>query len=146
MNFIALVEAEHKGRRYWDIQVDGKSLGEYFVGHHGVHPSQISPLCWATADDLTNQRTTEQFLLRAKSELASGRVPVLVCEECGGVACGAYAVRISRNGSIVTWTDWTWENGDGCPRPVDDWAERPPPFQFLWKEYEQALSRLLPSV
>ncbi len=146
MNGITLVRAEHSGRTFWAVEIDGKSLREYFVGGRGVHPSQISPLGWSSADVPTSRRIVEEFLLRTVGELKSGRTPALVCEECGDVACGAFAVRISRDGSVVTWSDWAWENGDGMPRPVDDWAEQPPIFEFTWKDYEKAFSNVLPGV
>ena len=141
MNRIALVRAEHDGRRFWAIEIDGKSLRAYFVGGRGVHPSQVPPLGWSSADKRTSQRIVDGLLLRTPSDLESGRTPALVCEECD-VACGAFAVRISRKGSVVTWSDWAWENGDGIPRAVDDWAERPPRFEFAWREYEEVLSNV----
>ena len=146
MNRIALVPAEHERKTFWAVEIDGKSLHEYFVGGRGAHPSQISPVGWSSADATTSCRIVEQFLLRAASELASGRTPALVCEECGDVACGSFAVRISRKGRVVTWSDWAWENGDGIPRAVDDWAEQPPRFEFAWQEYEAVFSNALPGV
>src|SRR5687768_8777282 len=121
MNRITLVQTAYRGKAFWAIEVDGKPLHEYFVGSRGVHPSQISPVGWSTADPAVSRRIVEEFLLRASGELQSKRTPALVCEECGDVACGAFAVRITRKGSVVTWSDWAWENGDGKPRAVDDW-------------------------
>jgi hypothetical protein len=145
MNRITLVQEAHGARQVWAIRVDGKSLREYFVGGRGVHPSQISPVGWSTADASASRRVVEEFLLQTSGELESKRTPALVCEECGDVACGAFAVRIARRGSVVTWSDWAWENGDGKPRPVDDWAKHPPIFEFSWKEYEEVFSSVLPS-
>jgi hypothetical protein len=146
MNRISLVRSADDKKEFWAIQVDGKPLREYFTGYGGVHPSQIPSVSWSTADESVNRRIIDEFLFRASGELQSNRTPVLVCEECGDVACGAFAVRITRTGSVVRWSDWAWENGDGRPRPVDDWATIPPPFEFLWKDYEEAFSNALPRV
>jgi hypothetical protein len=146
MNRITLVDADYRGRRYFDIEVDGIPLRDYFIGRNGARPSQLSPVGWQGAEPGRSLLVTDQLLLRVDAGLQSGRVPILVCEECGDLGCGAFAVRISRNDSVVDWTDWAWENGYESAKDVDDWPKRPGPFRFSWAEYEMALIGRVASV
>ena len=78
------------------------------------------------------------------SGLVSARVPVLVCEECGDLACGAIAARIERRGDLVTWADWAYENGYE-PAQELSWPTVPEVFQFELAEYERVLSDVVPN-
>lgn len=141
LNTIALVPATHGKRAYLGIEVDGVPLAHHFAGCLGEHPTHLSPLGWSSAPADVNARTTEQLLAREPSELGSGRVPVLVCEECGDVGCGAYTVRILREGDTVRWTDWAYENGREPADPIEsmEWPTRPGDFLFERGLYEQAI-------
>lgn len=138
LNTITLVPATHGKRAYLGIEVDGVPLAHHFAGRLGAHPTLLSPLGWSSASADVNARTREQFLAREPSTLESGRVPVLVCEECGDIGCGAYTVRILREGDTMRWTDWAYENGREPAEPVD-WPTRPGDFLFELGSYEQAL-------
>ena len=72
------------------------------------------------------------------SELESGRIPVLVCQLCGDFGCGAFAVRILREGDRVRWTDWAYENWYEPPQPLE-WGD----FLFDRQSYEGALGKAL---
>ena len=85
LNTIALVPATHGKLTYLEIEVDGVPLAHYFAGRTGAHPSHLSPLGWSSASAGVNARIREQLLAKETSALESGRVPVLVCEECGAV-------------------------------------------------------------
>jgi len=136
-NTIALVPGETQ-RSYIEIEVDGELLSHHFVGRLGAHPGEVSPLAWSTASCETNAETVAELLGAKPSALASGRVPVLVCEECGDIGCGAYCVRIVREPECVRWTDWAYE--DACEsHTVDEWPERPGDFCFDRHQYEQTL-------
>jgi hypothetical protein len=113
-------------------------LAHHFAGRLGAYPSQLSPLGWSSAPADVNARITEQLLAREPSPLESGRVPVLVCEECGDVGCGAFTVRILRDGETVRWTDWAYENGREPAGPVE-WPTRPGDFLFELDSYEQVI-------
>lgn len=139
LNTIALVPATHGKRAYLGIEVDGVPLAHHFAGRTGAHPSKVSPLGWSSAPADVNARIVEQLLAREPSELESGRVPVLVCEECGDIGCGAYAVRILRQGNTVRWTDWAYENGREPAEPIEEWPTRPGDFLFELDFYEQAI-------
>jgi hypothetical protein len=83
-----------------------------------------------------------QFLGEKESELESGRVPVLVCEECGDVGCGAFAVRIIREGELIRWADRAYENGYEPPQELD-WPTRPEGFFFDRDAYESEIRKAL---
>ena len=141
MNSIILVE--RNGNPRFDVVIDRRLLQEHFVGRRGAHPSQVSALGWKNAQIDAQQESLDWFLARRASTLLSGRVPVLVCEECGDVACGAIAARIERSGSFVTWSDWAFVNGYDPGRPLD-WPTYPKTFQFDLIEYEGALAKVGP--
>jgi hypothetical protein len=137
MNHITLID--RNGNPRFDLVVDGRRLQEHFVGRHGNHPSQVFAMGWKDAQIDAQQVSLDRFMARRPSTLLSGRVPVLVCEECGDVGCGAIAARIERSGSFVTWSDWAFENGYGPARALD-WSAYPEKLQFDWIEYEGTLA------
>ncbi len=51
-------------------------------------------------------------MLRAEQsgELPSGRVPLLVCGECGDIGCGAVGAFIDVGPTAVTWSGFAYEN------------------------------------
>src|SRR5438045_2198613 len=98
MNTILLKPASSKNRSYLEIEVDGTLLAHHFGGRLGAHPSQLSAVGWMDTDIVV-----ARLLGKERSPLQSGRVPVLVCEECVDVGCGALAVRISLTENLVRW-------------------------------------------
>ena len=142
MNRVAIIE--QAGNPRFDIVVDGRRLAEHFAGRQGSHPVQVIPIGWKDADCRYEQETLEQLLGLRSSGLLSGRVPVLVCEQCGDVACGALAVRINRCDAMITWTDWAYENGYE-PTTELTWLTHPALFEFNLNEYEKAFSDTVPS-
>lgn len=142
MNRVAIIE--QAGNPRFDIVVDGRRLAEHFAGRQGSHPVQVIPIGWKDADSRYERETLEQLLGLRPSELLSGRVPVLVCELCGDVACGALAVRIDRSNAVIRWTDWAYENGYE-PATELIWPTYPTLFEFNLNEYERAFSNVVPS-
>lgn len=140
MNHITLIERD--GNPRFDAVIDGRHLQEHFVGRLGAHPSQVFALGWKGARIDVQQESLDQFLARRAPNLFSGRVPILVCEECGDIGCGAIAARIERSGTVVKWSDWAFENGYE-PAWALDWSTYPDALQFDWTEYEGALGRSL---
>ena len=141
MNHIALIERNANPR--FDAVIDGRQLQEHFVGQRGSHPSQVFALGWQGAPIDVQRDSLDQFLARRAPTLLSGRVPILVCEECGDIGCGAIAARIERRGSVVKWSDWAFENGYE-PARVLEWSTYPEALQFDWIKYEGALAGLVP--
>ena len=138
MNTFATTPATLGGLSFVDIIVDGRPLSHHFSGAQGNHPSQISPLGWSSASAAHRVHTVAQLLGKKPSLLASGRVPVLVCEDCGDVVCGALAVRIVRGPDQVIWTDWMFENGYEAGRPLT-WVMHPGELAFDGSAYEAAV-------
>jgi hypothetical protein len=69
-------------------------------------------------------------------------VPVLVCEECGDVKCGAIAVQITCDGEVIRWSNWAYENGYE-PESSVIWPTRPDTFEFERREYEATFRQAL---
>src|SRR5690349_20120861 len=107
MNRIASVP--QSGSPRFDIHVDGKRLAEHFVGQRGAHPSNVIPLGWQAASLGAEEHVLQQLLGRSQPDLPSGRIALLMCEECGDLACGALAARIFCSDHVVTWSDWAYE-------------------------------------
>jgi hypothetical protein len=134
MNRISIVESGRNPRL--SILIDDRPLAEHFVGRRGAHPSQVFVLGWGAIDRNAEQETIQQLLGLGGTNLESGRVPLLVCEECGDVACGALAVRIDRQRTSIVWSDWAYENGYEAPRQLE-WPTYPQSLQFDLSEYER---------
>ncbi len=142
MNTIKTVKVTRGEATYFDIEVDGKRLAQHFAGRRGAHPSQLSPLGWSSANETYRAEIVAQFLAESPSGLKSGRVPVLVCEECGDVGCGAFAVRVVREGEHIIWTDWAFENGNKPAQEIT-WPTRPSDLIFERKAYEVEIRKAL---
>lgn len=142
MNAIRTVRATRNEVGYVEIEVDGKRLAHHFAGRLGTHPSQLSPLGWRSATAAHRAEIVALFLAEIPSKLESGRVPVLVCEECGDVGCGAFAVRVVREDDLIKWTDWAYENGYEPARELT-WPTRPSNLVFDRNTYESEIRKAL---
>ncbi len=142
MNKIETVPAVIGRHSYLEIEVDGKLLANHFVGRQGSNPSCISPLGWVSASVDYRAELVAQFLARRPSGLASGRVPVLVCEECGEIGCGGIAVRVIRESDQIIWTDWLYEDGIEEGSSIG-WPTKPGDLVFEIRAYEEAINRAL---
>jgi hypothetical protein len=142
VNRIALVPATRDSFTYLEIEIDGKPLAHHFAGRLGAHPSQLSNLGFSSASRDGRAETVAEFLLETPSELESGRVPVLVCELCGDIGCGAFAVHITREADHIVWSDWAYENGYEPARPLE-WPVQPGNLVFDLVEYEDAIRKAL---
>ena len=74
---------------------------------------------------------------RPAADLAAGRVPLLVCGECGDLACGALTATLEVGPSEVTWSQFSWEDGYQPSGPVDSLVE---PIRFDREQYESTLA------
>jgi hypothetical protein len=137
MNHIAFIE--RNGSPRVDVVIDGRKLQEHFVGRSGGHPAQVFALGWKNVQIAAERESIDQFLAQRLSTLLSGRVPILVCQECGDIGCGAIAAWIERHGLVVNWSDWVFENGYEPARPLD-WSTYPQSLQFDCGEYERAFA------
>jgi hypothetical protein len=142
MNTIRTIKVTRGKLTYFEIEVDGRRLAHHFAGPSGSHPSQLSPLGWSSAIEAHRAKVVLQFLAEGPAEFKSGRVPVLVCEECGDVGCGAFAVRVVREGALIKWTDWALENGKDPAQDIT-WPTRPGDFTFEQNDYEVEIRKAL---
>lgn len=122
-----------------EIEIDGKRLAHHFAGRQGAHPAHLSPLGWSSTTAEHRAKIVAQFLPEEPSRLESGRIPVLVCEECGEVGFGAFAVRVVKESEVIKWTGWTYENGYEPAREMT-WPTRPGDMIFERNAYEIELS------
>jgi hypothetical protein len=133
-------------RRFVDFVIDGESLYE------AVGDDFISPLGWLDRDK--DELHARRLLLQEGPDV-DDRVSVLVCPECGSVDCGAYTVRIVRDGHAVIWSDLAFSSYDvawdessrlrrALSRPIRKWHHAPMAIgwrsaHFAIDEYTHAL-------
>lgn len=122
--------------RYWAAAIDEEPIAELVaraLGHRGDWSGRLAP---EPAEWLRSG--IAMYLGEQPADLASGRVPVLVCAECGDLACGAIAVRIDDGASSVVWSDFAYENTYEDPDPFEVGT-----FEFDRPTYESTIRRLL---
>jgi len=121
-----------------EVLIDGMPLQKHFVGAQGAHPDLVFTLSCIGATAGHVQQVSKQLLGDAPSPLPTGRVPVLVCSECGDIGCGAITVRITLEPKSVLWSDWKHENGY---EPESDirWPTFPRELRFDLEQYRNAI-------
>lgn len=147
MNVIKTVRVTGDEREYFEIEVDGKPLAQYFERQYR---DLISPLGWSPAtkayqDPGRNlaamkhqEHVVAQFLVEKPSKLESGRIPLLVCPYDGGIDCGCIAARVLCMKNVYTWDDWAYEN-DYEPAFALSWPWQPGNFVFDRATYESEI-------
>jgi len=132
-----LKQAWRGDRPYMDILVDDRPLRHLLLGRPDVYPNHVSPIGWGS--DEIQHLTIARLLLEAAADFPDDRRAILVCVECGGLGCGAYSARIHREGDIVVWSDFGYENDLGL-EPVDrSCGQALQRIAFSWPEYEREL-------
>jgi hypothetical protein len=121
-------------RRYLDFVVDGRALLP-LVGS----PDLIGGVGWGAAEG--ERLYIERLLLRAATDVPSGRVSIYVCPECGDIGCGAVTARIAKTSDAFVWSDFAFENNDDST--LDERYDELGPFAFNKTEYWQLLSARL---
>lgn len=105
---LELVPAERPGgggttsRTYVDYKVNKSLLSTHFQYDF------ISVLGWLTKEG--EAKHTNQILLKEKSELQSGRVPIYICPECGDLGCGCISVKLVEYDDCIVWSEFGYEN------------------------------------
>lgn len=115
VNRFQLVAGEsHKHRlHFWAPLIDGRPLHEILAdawGHEFTDTTvgDTAPVLihsWPTG--LTKDASV--LLGEAAPDLASGRVPIFICPECGDLGCGAITVVVERHRDTVIWRDFGWD-------------------------------------
>lgn len=99
--------------RFLDLVVDGVPL-RTLVPMTG---NMLTELKRSSSPSVTD--AVEVLLARRQhAELPVGRVPLLVCEICGDLGCGALTARLEVDQDSVRWSTWQWEDGRSPPMPV----------------------------
>jgi hypothetical protein len=124
--------AHHPRSHFLDFVVDGVSLRRTAHGE-GNLVTGLNRSWWS------QDPSAVAILLgrRPAPNLDSGRIPLLVCGECGDLACGAVTVALDVGASEVTWSDFRWENGYEEAELVDSLVE---PIRFDRAQYEAVLA------
>jgi len=121
--------------RHWAGTIDGERIERLVsraLGESGDWAGRLAsePEKWLISG-------IAMYLGEQPGDLASGRVPVLVCAECGDLACGAIATRIGTESSVVVWSDFAYENTYEDPDPF-----QLGPFEFDRVSYESTIRQL----
>lgn len=135
-NYLSLIQSERLGgggktHRLWlDFVIDGSSL-------HDAADLQGSIGClgWGPPDfELLSIR---QLQRKAPAPIEGNRVMLYVCPECGDLGCGAFTTRVARDGDVITWSDFAFENDYEPVNTDDDSYAKIGPFHFNSQEYWQ---------
>jgi len=74
----------------------------------------ISPLGWGPIE--AQQLAIAELLRQQKPSLSSGRCQLYICPECADIGCGAVTARVEREGNLIIWNEFAFENGYKVPR------------------------------
>ena len=124
-------------RHFLDFVVDGESLWEALGRRHDM----VSILCVEYSADETAKAVGRLFLSE-KADLPNGRRSVFVCSECGDLGCGAITAVVERQGEIITWKAFGYENNYEDKIWLDDYSTVGP-FTFNATIYERTLMQVL---
>lgn len=123
---------EYSNRHYLDYIVSGQPLREYLriKGKSNVTPFGFFPII------NEQKRALREFRLQQKTQLASNRIELYICECCGDISCGAITAKIIDAGNRIIWTGFANQNN-----PEDIIEEIPAePIEFDRQSYLKALS------
>jgi hypothetical protein len=121
-------------RTYFDFYVSGRRLLDLL---DWPDADFITPLGWGLLAE--QQQAVAELLRRQKPSLPSGRCQLYICPECADIACGAATARVEREGELIVWRDFAFENGYEDPRFYDL-----APLHFDATTYWQTLSSFRP--
>jgi hypothetical protein len=97
----------------------------------------ITPFGWLP--EQVQRSYFAQLLLRTRSELRSGRVPLYLCAECGDPGCGCLSVVVSKYDDCFVWSEFGFES-DHEDSLVESY-ESIRTYAFQKSEYYAALNR-----
>jgi hypothetical protein len=121
----------HPRSHFLDFVIDGVSLLRTAHGE-GSLVTELNRSWWSQ-----DPPAVETLLgRRSAPNLDSGRIPLLVCGECGDLACGAVTAALDVAEGEVTWSDFRWENGYEEAEAIDSLVD---PMRFGRAQYEAQL-------
>jgi hypothetical protein len=120
-------------RHFLDFVINGESLWEAVGKHHDT----VSILC----SEFLLKETIEdvnRLLLKGKANAPNDRRSLFICSECGDLGCGAITLSVVREGDMVVWKNFAYENNY---EPEIDFRqyENVGPYQFDAADYEKTL-------
>lgn len=118
-------------RKFLDIVIDGKSMYDRLG-------DLISPLGWLAIEE--TQKIIGSFLLKGPSDFPNNRRSIYVCPECADLGCGALSAVIEKDGDVILWRDFGYENDYEDTVHFENYAQLGP-YRFKFDEYENALSQ-----
>ena len=139
MNQLTFAPAREEDRDVLATLIDGRSLRELFAGRLGALPVCVSRFGWSAESDAVAAR---QLLLEAAPDFNDGRFAILVCGECGDLGCGAYSAKIERDGEIVRWSAFGFQNNYDDAVETGRYAHIAA-LEFSWDDYARTLRTLL---
>ncbi|HEX9058805.1 MAG TPA: oxidoreductase [Clostridia bacterium] len=101
----------------------------------------ISCLGWSFID--IQQNEIDKFLLKGLPDFKNYRYAIYVCPECGDLGCGAISIKIERQGEIVIWSDFGFEDNLEIEAVKYDKLKDIGPFYFRYDNYEGIIKSTL---
>lgn len=131
----------HPEQHFLDFVINGHSLRESIDGADGI----VTPLCRAWVPASVAETVASLLRTTEGSGQAGERVELLVCAVCGDVGCGAVTARVTVTPSVVTWSEFLWQDevADGGTPGADSDGEAnlvglPPVLVFAHNQYTAA--------
>lgn len=126
-------DASVQGRVSVDFVVDGVSLLQALAATDCGHTDFMG--CVVRGFPEANAATANRLMLTSPPDTADGRTLLYICPECGDIACGAYAARVTRSADGYVWSDFAYINGYEPPRELSGVG----PFKFSEAKYEEVV-------
>ena len=118
-------------RNFLDFVVDGQSLSER------TRYDLVSVLCTEWAAD-ERERSVRRLLGEEAADFAGDRRSLLVCAECGDIACGAISTIVNFSEKMVVWQDFGYQNNYE-PEIHGEHLKNLGPFEFDLSDYKNKL-------
>jgi hypothetical protein len=92
-------------RHFLDFAIDGQSLWVQLR-----KPDMVSVLCSEHAAAARHESVRSIRRLLEKADFPNNRRSLFICAECGDLGCGAMTSLIVREGEVVIWKEFGFEN------------------------------------
>lgn len=127
---------------FLDFVIDGEPLYERV---HAAGIDNITPIWLERTATPESAAAIRRLLGDEPADAPGGRVSVYVCAECGDLGCGAVTVDVTIGETVVTWSDWGFQNNYE-PEIQRDLVPRFGTLTFAREEYEAVLRDALTDI
>jgi hypothetical protein len=142
-----------------DFLVNGVSLFEATkaaMEAGATRTGEMAGCFWVSGDNASikahNQALAEEFTFARPTAIREmdgcierHRVMLFVCPACGDLGCGAITADIERDGDLVVWSRFgyqnDWQNEDGTNWDDFESYKSTGPFRFAWDAYKEVIYR-----